>query len=357
MKIPHFDKPADPYAERSPPIECDPTPKPGVIAFRDWILAELGGKSLGIVRACDEPTPTSVSVHHEGRGWDWAPPSAAAADQLIECLLAERDGQPDALARRAGIRVIIWQRRMWISDGNAWRPYSKADPHTSHIHFAFSHDGANARTSLYVIDARGHASVLGMADQVKSIYVDDIELAGAEGAEVPAKRTPLTEQRLAEVLAAGHLRAFGSAPSYNRLGMAWAQVNHETGRTKSAWNHNWGNLVKTGSWSGDWHLLGSTPFRAYPSGLAGAEDYWRLLARRYAEALEAFDAGEPTEAAELLKAGGYYEDTAANYARALESLFSEYERKFTDLDWAERLAPLVAAVGLAAVAAYFSREE
>lgn len=353
MEIPQFDTPADPYAERDAPIECDPTPKPGVIAFRDWVLAELGGKSLGIVRACDAPW-LEISVHNEGRGWDWAPPNKAAADELIACLLKERNRMRDALARRAGIRVIIWQRRIWISDGQGWRDYTKkgGDPHTGHVHFAFSRRGAAAQTSLYVLDESGHASVRGMADKVTTIYVDDIELGAAEGVEVPARRTALTEQRLAEVLAAGHVRAFGQAPSYNRLGVAWSQVNHETGRTASAYNYNWGNLIKTGSWAGDWHKLGSVSFRAYPSELAGAEDYWRLLARRYSEALEAFDAGEPQEAAELLHAAGYFEQDPAIYGKSLSSLFAEYERKFSALGWAERLAPLVAAVGIAAIAAW-----
>jgi hypothetical protein len=357
MQLPTFDRPPDDPAPLEPVTKCDPVERAGVVAFRDWVISELGGDDLGIVRACAAGAATSR--HHEGRAWDWAPPSKSAADQLFDCLLKERDGVSAEIARRAGIRTIIWQRRIWNASNRAWRPYTKpgGDPHTTHVHFGFSWLGAGARTSLYTLSSSGDATVLGVVDMASVIYVDDNELAAVDGTEVPARRTPLTEQRLAEVLAAGHVRAFGSPPSYSRLGMAWAQVSHETARTQSAYNHNWGNLIKSGSWKGDFHQLGQGMFRAYPSELAGAADYWRLLQRRYPKALEAFDAGDPQLAAAELKAGGYFASQSAEvYGKALMSLYAEYRRKFADQGWAERLAPLVAAVSLAAAAAYYAQE-
>jgi hypothetical protein len=352
MDVPQFSQPVDDYPPFEAVTKCDPTPKPGVVAFRDWIIGELGGEDWGISRRCHDGKPTSR--HHEGRAWDWAPPTQAAANQLLDCLLRNEH----ELARRAGIRVIIWDHKIWTPRTKNWEPYTKPNPHTDHIHFAFSWDGAYAKTTLYTLEPSGNAVVASMAQPVDVVELGSPDPAGM----VPARRTPLTEQALAEVLAAGHIRVFGEPPSYYRLGVAWAQVNHETGRTKSAYNYNWGNIICTKSWPGNCHRLGGGlgpkgdqpgDFRAYGSPLEGAEDYWRLLNRRYSDALEAFDDGDPEAAAAELRRKGWYEGDEAIYAGAMSAFFDEYERTFRDSDWRRRLAPLVLTAGLAAAAAYF----
>lgn len=353
MQIPTFIEPADPYASNDPVAKCDPVARPGVVAFRDWVLSQLGGTDLGIVRACTGPRPTSK--HHEGRAWDWAPPSQAAANELLDCLLKDRGEDPRALVRRAGIRVIIWQRRIWTPPG--WAPYTKSggDPHTGHIHFGFDWDGANAKTSLYTLDPSGDAAVFGMATGAQSGPIDAADLGAMYGTEVPARRTPLTDQALAEALAAAYIQVTGEAPDYNTLGLAWAMVQHETGHTMSMWNHNVGNIKKTSSWTGDYHKLPVNEpnpyFRSYPSAAAGSADYWRLMRRRYSRALVAFKAGDPLDAAKQLRAKGYFTAPVDLYAKALGRWFARYKDTFVRESWASRLTPLLAGVAITIAAA------
>jgi hypothetical protein len=191
------------------------------------------------------------------------------------------------------------------------------------------------------------------------IYVADLGQPKTAG-EVEAKRTPLAEGTLLEVLAAGHVRTTGDKPSANRLGMGWAQVALETGRTVSCWNYNFGNITRTKDWSGPWHRLPVGPgeptqYRSYGSPLEGAADYWRLLTTRYTHAMPAFDAGDPYAAAHELKAAGYYQADEDDYAAAMASLVGEYHRRFLELGWARRLAPLLATATLAALTAYLDR--
>lgn len=139
-----FERPPEPYAPLEPVATCDPTPKPGVEAFRDFTLSNFGGLSGGITRDC---SIGASSKHHEGRAWDWFPPQPPIADRWIEELLAEHDGEDAELARRAGLRTIIWNHRIWIA-GTGWHPYIKSS-HTDHVHFGFGWDGAMGRTSFY----------------------------------------------------------------------------------------------------------------------------------------------------------------------------------------------------------------
>jgi hypothetical protein len=152
---PSFPAAIDPYASDVTP-GCDPTAKPGVVAFRGILKAEYGRPDAGIVRDCDVGGP---SDHHEGRALDYpfdATDSAqkADADALLAWLLAtDQYGNKDALARRLGINYIIWNKRMWraYNPSAGWQPYTKpgGDPHTSHIHFSFGWPGARKQTSWW----------------------------------------------------------------------------------------------------------------------------------------------------------------------------------------------------------------
>lgn len=171
-----FTRPVDEYAPLELVSSCDPEPKPGVEAFRDWVIAALGGSSLGISRDCGIG---SASKHHEGRAWDWRPPDVATGTKLVQCLTAfDEDGEPEAVARRAGLRTIIWQRHMWVSDGAGWRPYGKAgrSPHEDHVHFGFSWAGANGQTSLYELLESGRLEP-----------TNDVELVLEEGNTVEVR--------------------------------------------------------------------------------------------------------------------------------------------------------------------------
>lgn len=134
-------------------IPCDPTPKPGVEAFRDWVMSVLGGGDSGITRSCSGETGTSS--HHAGQAWDWRldasdPDDADRAKALIDWLLApDPDGNEHAMFRRSGLAYMIWNRESWYAWRPYWQPYTGPNPHTYHVHFSFSKAGANGETSFF----------------------------------------------------------------------------------------------------------------------------------------------------------------------------------------------------------------
>ena len=144
--------PVDDWAPLELVDNCDPVVRPGVDAFAEMVVAHLGGSKGRIVARCDDPNPTSK--HRQGRAWDWFPPSKSIASEFAAALVDEGpSGELAELARRAGLRTIIWNRRIWNAahKSSAWSAYSGPSPHTDHIHFGFGWDGAEGRTSLYSI--------------------------------------------------------------------------------------------------------------------------------------------------------------------------------------------------------------
>lgn len=134
---------------------CDPTEKPGVQRFRAMVSQAYSGVNTGgIVRACGVG---GRSEHKEGRAWDWmlradVATDRAKADDLLGWLLeTDARGNEYARARRMGVMYVIWDRQWWSAwDADAgWKPYTGASPHTDHIHFTFSWDGALERTSWW----------------------------------------------------------------------------------------------------------------------------------------------------------------------------------------------------------------
>lgn len=148
--------------------KCDPDPKPGVVAFQKLVLRAYPGTGAGnISRSCYGDSATSE--HNEGRAWDWGVNAGVAsqkakADELIQWLLKEdRYGNEHAMARRAGIMYLIWNRRIWSTWGG-WEVYCKQtkrrgcvdpddggarSPHTDHVHFSFTWPAARKRTTLW----------------------------------------------------------------------------------------------------------------------------------------------------------------------------------------------------------------
>lgn len=143
----------DAVAEYQKPTTCDPTTKPGVLAFAQLLNNHYGTRYYGIGRACAR----DVSEHYEGRALDWMinaakPDEKALADSIVGWLVApDSQGRPGAMARRFGINYIIWNRRMWRSYApeRGWAVYTGVSPHTDHIHFTFHWDGAMKRTSWW----------------------------------------------------------------------------------------------------------------------------------------------------------------------------------------------------------------
>jgi hypothetical protein len=153
----------DSWARYTAESSCSPTEKPGPQRLRSLLRATYGTTSYNIVRPCS----SAISGHEEGRSLDWmrsvsVPAQRAQVTAFLGWLLGyDALGNRAAAARRMGIVYIIWNHYQWSSyprtskcDGKSypaavWSPYCGAVPHTDHVHFSFSWDGALAHTSYY----------------------------------------------------------------------------------------------------------------------------------------------------------------------------------------------------------------
>ncbi len=144
----------EPFPSYDGQSTCSPSAKPGMVAFRNDVMARYGGSDLGIGRAC---SVGSTSEHKEGRAWDWGmdvgdPADRARVDDLLAWLLgSDAECHAYANARRLGVMYIIWNRRMlrMYDVERGWTPYSGPSPHTDHVHFSLTRAGGNAETSYY----------------------------------------------------------------------------------------------------------------------------------------------------------------------------------------------------------------
>ncbi|MGO0575692.1 peptidoglycan-binding domain-containing protein [Ornithinimicrobium panacihumi] len=126
-------------------ISCDPLDRPGVTAFALLVSDHYGRPNFSGARPCI----SYASFHHDGRALDW--PLAAwdtndrmVADSVI-LWLTDNNGE---MAKRFGIEYLIWNYQIWYADGRGWSYYD-GHPHDDHIHFSFTWDGAQMRTSWW----------------------------------------------------------------------------------------------------------------------------------------------------------------------------------------------------------------
>ncbi|GAA1342132.1 hypothetical protein [Saccharothrix algeriensis] len=161
---PDFGAGIDAYAAHEPQSACEADPKPGVVGFKDLLVATYGERAWGISRSCDQG---GVSEHKDGRALDYAfdvtdAAQRAEADDLLGWLLAtDRHGNAHALARRLGIMYIIWNNRIWLSVDPQWKQYNdcadgSGDPtacHRDHVHFSFGWPGARKETTWWTASA------------------------------------------------------------------------------------------------------------------------------------------------------------------------------------------------------------
>ena len=129
-------------------VSCDPRSKPGVTAFAALMTAQYKTGAKGTFSTCAGGT----SEHYETRALDWMlnvnnPTQKAIANSVTAWLSADNG----AMARRFGISYIIWNRNIWgvYAPSRGWAAYKGAVPHTDHVHFSFSWDGAMKRTSWW----------------------------------------------------------------------------------------------------------------------------------------------------------------------------------------------------------------
>jgi hypothetical protein len=128
---------------------CEPiAPRPGVEAFRDYVIRQWGGRDLGIWRECGRG---GSSEHKIGQAWDWGIKVPSDASQSFLDWLGEPSGW--RTARDLGVAIVIADRRIWTAwidgPGRLIRSYKGPDPHNTHIHVSFSREGAMGKTPGY----------------------------------------------------------------------------------------------------------------------------------------------------------------------------------------------------------------
>jgi hypothetical protein len=151
---------------------------------------------------------------------------------------------------------------------------------------------------------------------------------------VPATRTRLSTPEAKSALRGAWEHEFGHPPSEKTLAILVGQWAHETGSGRAMLNYNFGGIKGTGP-SGQSALYqtregwGSTEvrvqdrFRAYGSAAEGANDYVSLLARRYPDAVQSAERGDPVGFVQALKARGYFTGNEAAYIKSVTSLSNQ----------------------------------
>jgi hypothetical protein len=154
--------PMDPY-RTDPTRGCAKGPQPGAVALRSWLESRFIGQSWGIFNCRKVAGSSRWSLHAEGRALDWKldaydKAQRQAGDRIVALLLRkDKNGNPDALARRMGLQEVIWRCRVWSSARGGPRPYApcanpnvdKTIAHRDHIHIGLSWAGARKRTTFW----------------------------------------------------------------------------------------------------------------------------------------------------------------------------------------------------------------
>jgi hypothetical protein len=108
-------------------------------------------------------------VHGTGRALDWMLDARQKREKrkamrVINTWLAkDRKGRRNALARRMGVQLIIYNCRWWQAGDRGWSPYSACDGrnpdptqgHIDHIHIELTKPAARLQTSYWEYVARG----------------------------------------------------------------------------------------------------------------------------------------------------------------------------------------------------------
>lgn len=161
---------------------------------------------------------------------------------------------------------------------------------------------------------------------------------------LPDKLTPMAPQTVARAFRGAMETNTGKTPSNACLALLVAQSALETGRWKAIHCFNFGNVKAAPTYTGLYCqfrcnevLKGKVEwfdpphpqcnFRAFESAESGAIDHIRFLSqsKRYAYAWEVAQTGMPLAFVDALKHAGYFTADEAPYARAVASLWREYQ--------------------------------
>lgn len=125
-------------------VSCDPADRPGVTAFALLVSDHYDRPTFFGARPCID----YASFHHDGRALDWPLNAWDGGDrQIADAVLVWLTADDGEMAARFGIEYVIWNGLIWSGD-RGWHVYT-GNPHTDHIHFSFTWDGAEMRTSWW----------------------------------------------------------------------------------------------------------------------------------------------------------------------------------------------------------------
>jgi hypothetical protein len=158
--------------------------------------------------------------------------------------------------------------------------------------------------------------------------------AAKSPAIVPPVRTRLDGTQAADALRSAWTSVTGQPPSEHTVAILTAQWAHETGNGASMYNYNFGGIKGMGpsglsvsqrtkeGFGATEHTI-TDRFRAYRTAEEGATDYVQLLTRRFPEAVQAAQKGDPAGFVAGLKQRGYFTGDAAAYTRSVTSLSAQ----------------------------------
>lgn len=152
VALPTAIEPMPPY---QPQTFCNPTDKPGVLAFGKLLTATYRDTSIVDI---SRPCGTDTSEHYDGRALDWGAyyknaTQVAEVNAVFAWLFAkDKAGNSNAMLRRLGIMYVIWNRQIWGVWSQKWEPYACSGEtacHQNHVHFSFDWSGALKKTSFW----------------------------------------------------------------------------------------------------------------------------------------------------------------------------------------------------------------
>jgi len=171
--------------------------------------------------------------------------------------------------------------------------------------------------------------------------------------EVPKTYTPQSIAGVWRLLRDAFWARFGSVPSATTLALAAGVVGLETGGGRFIVQNNFGNIMAGPGWGGAyWPRPTSDPrqptrFRAYPTAVDGASDFWATLARNHRGALAAMAQGDASAVTAELYRSSY---VVGGNARAYRDGVAHWARQVSGRGWVLPIAATVAALGVVGVA-------
>ena len=185
------------------------------------------------------------------------------------------------------------------------------------------------------LQAAPEAKASKAAEEQFKLALEGAKTAAPAAGLVPVVRTQLSAGQAQEALRAAWQKVTGEAPSDKTLALITAQWAHETGNGASMYNYNFAGIkgagpsglsvaqhTREGYGTSERRIVDN--FRAYSSAEEGATDYVQLLKRRFPEAVQGAQQGDPNAFVRGLKSRGYFTGQESQYLNNVASIASRY---------------------------------